>query len=130
MAKKAKVQKPNKVQTIAEIREIVRLRDKANLAKQVRPITKANVAKPVKPTKAEILFDLAYKARIKNSITVGELIEQLKIYPAELKVWFGGLEFYRLRGAGEKTVQVEFVQNVYLNKRRKIVVDELRDAED
>lgn len=49
------------------------------------------------------------------TITVGDLIEQLRGYDPNHEVMFSGgqLEFYRLKQRGPKLVQVEFNQNVW-----------------
>lgn len=47
-------------------------------------------------------------------LTVGELIEQLRLFDAKDEVSFSGdLDFYRLKKRDESLVQVEFNQNVY-----------------
>ncbi|WP_409416702.1 hypothetical protein [Flavobacterium sp. PS2] len=55
-------------------------------------------------------------------ITVGELIEQLKIFDPELPVHFGGLDFYRTKNRGG-CVQIEFSQTVYKDNDGKIIVE-------
>jgi hypothetical protein len=90
-------------------------------------INKANVAKPPKLTKSEMLWANLFQTKLKNSITVGELITRLQSYPADVKIYFSGLDFNRLKQRGE-FLQLEFLQQVYLNKRRKIVIDEIREG--
>ena len=54
-------------------------------------------------------------------ITIKKLIEQLKMYPEDFTMDFGGLQFYRLKEYGE-TVHMEFNQTVYV-KDGKVVVE-------
>ncbi|MBB2151639.1 hypothetical protein [Pedobacter gandavensis] len=54
-------------------------------------------------------------------ITVKELIEQLKKEDQDLEIYFGGLDFYRLKDRGGH-LQVEFNQLVYKDDDGKIVV--------
>lgn len=56
------------------------------------------------------------------AITVKELREQLKAYPDDSELYFGGLDFYRLKDR-EAHVQVEFNQSVYKNEQGKVVVE-------
>ncbi len=57
-------------------------------------------------------------------ITVREMKAQLSMYPDDLVLYFGGLEFNHLKQRGDKLLQVEFEQNVYPFKG-KIVVNNL-----
>lgn len=57
-------------------------------------------------------------------ITVGEMKAQLSEHSDDLALYFGGLEFNRLKQRGDKLLQVEFEQNVYPFEG-KIVVDNL-----
>ncbi|MCX6168323.1 MAG: hypothetical protein NTX65_03220 [Ignavibacteriales bacterium] len=91
-------------------------------------INKANVAKPPKLTKSEMLWANLFQTKLKNSITVGGLITQLQSYPADVKIYFSGLDYSRMKQRGE-FVQMEFGQQVYLNKRRKIVIEEIREGQ-
>lgn len=59
------------------------------------------------------------------TITVGELIDHLKIFPRNFNIDFCGLEFYRLKQRGKKSVQMEFNQPVYLDKQGRVVVENL-----
>lgn len=59
------------------------------------------------------------------TITVGQLIEWLKIYPDHYTVDFGGLEFYRLKQRDETHIQMEFNQQVYLDHAGRVVVGNL-----
>ena len=54
------------------------------------------------------------------AITVKRLREQLKNYPDDMELYFGGLEFYRLVEKGDKVI-VEFNQSVYEDKGKVIV---------
>ncbi len=48
-----------------------------------------------------------------SEITVGELKERLAGYSDDSILYFGGLDFYRLKQRGEKLIQIEFDQTVY-----------------
>ncbi len=56
------------------------------------------------------------------TITVKELIERLKIENPDSEVYFGGLDFYRLKDRGG-VLQVEFNQSVYPDENGKIVIE-------
>lgn len=60
-------------------------------------------------------------------ITVGELIEQLSLFPNELPICFGGspdgLEFNGVRNRSD-TVQIDFSQAVYRSSEGVLVVEE------
>ena len=56
------------------------------------------------------------------AITVGLLIEMLKIEDPDKELYFGGLDFYRLKNRGE-AVQVEFNQTVYEDGDNVVVVN-------
>ena len=60
--------------------------------------------------------------RTKIGITVKELRDQLKLYDDNMELFFGGLDFYRLKDRGG-CVQVEFDQTVYLNDQGLVVVE-------
>jgi len=53
-------------------------------------------------------------------ITVRELREQLALFDPDLPIYFGGLDFYRLKDRGGM-LQIEFNQNVYKDNGRVIV---------
>jgi len=55
-------------------------------------------------------------------ITVKELKEQLNNFDDNLEVYFGGLDFYRLKNR-DAYLQVEFNQTVYKDKDGKVVVE-------
>lgn len=54
-------------------------------------------------------------------ITVKELIKQLSLSDPELSVYFGGLDFYRVKDRGG-VVQIEFNQSVYKEDDGRVVV--------
>jgi hypothetical protein len=58
----------------------------------------------------------------KIGITVKEMRDQLKLYDDNMELFFGGLDFYRLKDRGG-CVQVEFAQTVYLNDQGLVVVE-------
>lgn len=55
-------------------------------------------------------------------ITIKELIEDLEKYDKKLPLYFGGLDFYRLKDRGH-FLQVEFNQTVYKNQDGKIIIE-------
>lgn len=57
------------------------------------------------------------------TITVGELKEKLSNFSDDTELSFSGLEFYRLKIRGDKLVQIEFNQPVYLNDKGYVVVE-------
>lgn len=57
-----------------------------------------------------------------NGITVGELIELLKKEEPKMPLYFGGLDFYRLKDRGAH-VQFEFSQMVYRDAEGYVVVE-------
>lgn len=67
-------------------------------------------------------MDAVHK-KIESSITVAELIDHLRIFPDHYKIYFGGLDFYRLKKRGDNFIQMEFNQPVYLNKQGLVVVE-------
>lgn len=60
-------------------------------------------------------------------ITVGELIEQLSLFPGQLPICFGGspdgLEFNGVRSRGD-IVQIDFTQAVYRSSEGVMVIQE------
>ena len=58
-------------------------------------------------------------------ITVGELKRDLSLYADDYIITFGGLDFYRVKQRGDKLLQIEFNQNVYLDSKGKVVVQNL-----
>jgi hypothetical protein len=67
-------------------------------------------------------MDLIHQ-KIENSITVEDLIKHLNGYPLHFKIYFGGLDFYRLKQRGENFIQMEFNQPVYLDAQGNVVVE-------
>lgn len=59
------------------------------------------------------------------TITVGRLLDDLKIYPAHFRLSFGGLRYYRPKQRDDDLVQIEFDQPVYLDNEGCVVVDNL-----
>lgn len=59
------------------------------------------------------------------NITVGQLKLHLESYDDDMELYFGGLDFYRLKQRGTNLVQVEFNQLVYRNEAGRVVVDNL-----
>ncbi len=55
-------------------------------------------------------------------ITVKELREELAKYPDNHEVFFGGLDFYRLKDRGT-LVQIEFNQTVYKDNSGKVIIE-------
>jgi hypothetical protein len=59
------------------------------------------------------------------TITIGELKEQLAIYPDHYEIDFCGLTFNRLKQRGDTSVQLEFTQQVYRTPEGVLVVQDL-----
>ncbi|ROR60842.1 UNVERIFIED_ORG: hypothetical protein EC838_0133 [Providencia alcalifaciens] len=45
-----------------------------------------------------------------HTIELGELLRQLEGYPPETRVYFSGLDFYRIKLQSENLIQIEFNQ--------------------
>ena len=58
-----------------------------------------------------------------EKITVGDLKQYLRVFDDDCEVSFSGLTFYRLKGRGDKLVQIEFGQQVYRNDEGEVVVE-------
>lgn len=58
-------------------------------------------------------------------ITVGELRDRLRIFPDDAELFMGGLTFNRLKSRGDKLVQLEFHEVVYMDESGRIHVDQL-----
>ena len=58
-------------------------------------------------------------------ITVGELKRDLSLYADDCIITFGGLDFYRVKQRGDKLLQIEFNQNLHLDSKGKVVVQNL-----
>lgn len=56
------------------------------------------------------------------TITVGELLDQLKGLDRSTRISFSGLDFYRIKPRGS-ILQIEFHQQVYLDDKGLVVVD-------
>jgi hypothetical protein len=54
-------------------------------------------------------------------ITVKELIEELKNQNQDLEIYFGGLEFYRLKDRGD-CLQFEFNQTVSKDEKGLVII--------
>jgi hypothetical protein len=52
-------------------------------------------------------------------VTVGELIEKLKIFDKDAELEFSTLEFYTLKLRGPKLVNVEFKQSIVFDPKTK-----------
>ena len=59
-----------------------------------------------------------------HSITLGTLLDQLEGLPRETKVYFGGLDFYRIKPQGPDQIHVEFNQSVYRTSEDLLVVED------
>ncbi len=59
-----------------------------------------------------------------HTVELAELIRQLKSYPPDTRVSFGGLDFYRVKKRGDKLIQVEFNQSVYRTEKGVLVVED------
>lgn len=59
-----------------------------------------------------------------HTIELDELIRQLKSYPPDTQVSFGGLDFYRVKKRGDKLIQIEFSQSVYRTDKGTLVVED------
>ena len=60
----------------------------------------------------------------KHSIELGTLLDQLAGLPRDTQVYFGGLDFYRVKRQGPNQVQVEFSQSVYRTSEDLLVVED------
>lgn len=52
----------------------------------------------------------------KDAITVGQLIKQLSLFPADCEIYFEGFDFYRLKYRGLKKDGTEILQ-IELNEK-------------
>jgi len=59
-------------------------------------------------------------------ITIGELKKHLSAYSDDDKLYFGGLEFYRLKDRGSY-IQVEFSETVGTDENGEVVIFTQRD---
>ena len=58
-------------------------------------------------------------------ITVGEFLDQLKVYPLDATLSFTHLEFNRLKMRGENLVNVEFVQQILKDENGQLTIEEV-----
>lgn len=58
-----------------------------------------------------------------HPITVGDLLNALKIHNPNAELYFGGLDYYRVKRRGPDTVQIEFNQSVYLDENDQVVIE-------
>jgi hypothetical protein len=59
------------------------------------------------------------------TITVGQLIDALSIYPPHYTLDFSGLDFYRVKQRGDTHIQIEFNQAVYRTDKGRVAVENL-----
>lgn len=59
-----------------------------------------------------------------HTVELGDLLRQLEGYPPETRVYFGGLDFYRINKQGENLIQIEFNQSVYRTTEDLLVVED------
>ncbi|MBC2658475.1 hypothetical protein H7A76_23815 [Pseudomonas sp. MSSRFD41] len=60
----------------------------------------------------------------RHTIDLGTLLDQLEGLPRETQVYFGGLDFYRVKRRGPDSVQIEFNQSVYRTSEDLLVVED------
>ncbi len=59
------------------------------------------------------------------TVELGDLLDALQGYPRTTRVSFSGLTFYRVKQRGDDLVQIEFNQQVFLDGRGNVVVQNL-----
>ena len=59
------------------------------------------------------------------TITVGELLDQIKDLDRNARISFSGLDFKRVKPRGPDLFQIEFNQPVYLDDQGNVVVENL-----
>ncbi len=59
-----------------------------------------------------------------HTIDLGTLLGQLEGLPLDTRVYFGGLDFYRINPQGPKLIQIEFNQSVYRTREDVLVVQD------
>ncbi|ALE88788.1 hypothetical protein BOH73_10705 [Pseudomonas versuta] len=57
-----------------------------------------------------------------HSTDLGTLLDQLEGLPRDTQVYFGGLDFYRVKRQGPNQVQIEFNQSVHRTNEDVLVV--------
>lgn len=60
-----------------------------------------------------------------GEVSVGEFMEELKVFDKNARLSFSGLDFYRLKMRGDDLIQVEFNQQVYKDSNGKVIVENL-----
>lgn len=60
----------------------------------------------------------------RHTTDLGTLLDQLEGLPRETQVYFGGLDFYRVKRQGPNSVQIEFNQSVYRTGEDLLVVQD------
>jgi hypothetical protein len=59
-----------------------------------------------------------------SGLTVGDLIDQLKVFDRDAELYICGLHFHRLKLRGEKLLSMEFNQSIYRNSKGELVLEE------
>ncbi|CFQ69880.1 Uncharacterised protein [Yersinia enterocolitica] len=59
-----------------------------------------------------------------HTIDLGTLLERFKGYPPETRVYFGGLDYYRVKEQAPNLLQIEFNQSVYRTDKDLLVVED------
>ncbi|CAH0190236.1 hypothetical protein SRABI106_01298 [Rahnella aquatilis] len=59
-----------------------------------------------------------------HTIDLGTLLRQLEGLPLDTRIYFGGLDFYRVKPRGSNLVQIEFNQSVYRTDKDLLVVED------
>ena len=59
-----------------------------------------------------------------HTTDLGTLLDQLEGLPRDTKIYFGGLDFYRVKTRGPGHVQIEFNQSVYRTSEDLLVVED------
>jgi hypothetical protein len=67
--------------------------------------------------------DYAMLTEVDMEITVGMFRKLLSGFDEDCVLYFGGLDFYRLKLRGDKLLQVEFDQTVYRDNKGLVVVE-------
>lgn len=60
----------------------------------------------------------------KHTIDLGTLLEQLQQFPPETRVYFGGLDYYRVKKQNPSLIHIEFNQSVYRTAADLLVVED------
>jgi hypothetical protein len=58
-------------------------------------------------------------------ITVRELVKQLRAFPADAELFFGGLRFNRLKSRGDLLVQLEFQEQIYREQDGTLIANDV-----